>query len=264
MEKIRKPSWMNTSNIQFLIEKSKENTINYDCDKCNDRGYTFGENNDVIFCKCREIKLAREKFEKSGISDRLEDNSFKNYEINHPTREYAKKICAKFIGEFNFKNSIYLGGQMGAGKSHLAIALSGKLLEKNNSVLYCSYTSEIVDMANNIKDSEYYFKNLKRLRDVDILFIDDLFKNINKKNFNSDNELKVAYDIINYRYDNKKPMIITSELTTDKLLMLDEGLGSRIIELCKNKETNNSYIVDFIGKELNYRLINSNLKLVAK
>ena len=56
------------------------------------------------------------------------------------------------------------------------------------------------------------------------------------------------YDIINYRYDNKKAMIITSELNINQLLELDEALASRILEMAKG------YRYEFKGRELNYRV----------
>jgi DNA replication protein DnaC len=76
-----------------------------------------------------------------------------------------------------------------------------------------------------------------------VLLIDDLFKgNITKSDIN------IIFEIINHRYLNHLPLIISSEYTADKLLDFDEAIGSRIIEMCKD------YLVQFEGRENNYRL----------
>lgn len=56
------------------------------------------------------------------------------------------------------------------------------------------------------------------------------------------------FEIINYRYLNSKAIIVSSELTQDRLLDFDEAIGSRIIEMCKSR------IGEAIGIENNYRL----------
>ena len=56
------------------------------------------------------------------------------------------------------------------------------------------------------------------------------------------------FEIINYRYFNNAPMIISSEYFMNDILEFDEGIGSRIIEMCKG------HIIELRGSELNYRL----------
>ena len=42
------------------------------------------------------------------------------------------------------------------------------------------------------------------------------------------------FEIINYRYINKLPIIVSSEYSIDELLNFDEAIGSRIYEMCKD------------------------------
>ena len=56
------------------------------------------------------------------------------------------------------------------------------------------------------------------------------------------------FEIVNYRYLNNLPLIISTEFTVDRLLDFDEAIGSRIFEMSKN------YLVEIEGKENNYRL----------
>lgn len=229
----------------------------YNCNQCQDKGYLIINEDGtetVKFCECRELAWAKERLEKSGIADRVKNNTFKNYEVNNQARLNARNICIKYITDFNKEKSLLLQGQVGSGKTHLAIATCNKLLEKY-SVRYMSYVKDIVELKFNMNKTEFYNKKINEYRDVSVLFIDDLFKGFEKGDYErAKAELRIMYDIINYRYDNKKSMIITTELTTDKLLELDEALASRIIEMTNNFETESKYRFEFKGKNLNYRI----------
>ena len=78
-------------------------------------------------------------------------------------------------------------------------------------------------------DSEYYKKFISKFQNCDILLSDDLFKG--KVN---DSDVNIMFEIINYRYINNLPMIINSEFLIDRLLYIDEAIGSRIYEMCRD------------------------------
>jgi DNA replication protein DnaC len=62
-------------------------------------------------------------------------------------------------------------------------------------------------------------------------------------------KLNIIFEILNYRYLNHLPIIVSTEFTVKILLEMDEAIGSRIYETCKN------YIVEIDkGAENNYRL----------
>jgi DNA replication protein DnaC len=93
-------------------------------------------------------------------------------------------------------------------------------------------------------DEEYYKKTLSKYQMCEVLLIDDLFKGkINETDIN------IMFELINYRYLNRLPMIISTEFTIDKLLSFDEAIGSRIYEMSKD------YIVEIEGIKNNFRLI---------
>ena len=78
----------------------------------------------------------------------------------------------------------------------------------------------------------------------EVLLIDDLFKGrLNESDVN------IMFEIINYRYLNFLPIIVSSEFTIEKMLEFDEGIGSRIYEMSKD------YVVE-IKNDIrnNYRL----------
>lgn len=64
----------------------------------------------------------------------------------------------------------------------------------------------------------------------------------------TESDINIMFEIINHRYLNSQAIIVSSELTQDRLLEFDEAVGSRIIEMCRNR------IGEAIGIENNYRL----------
>lgn len=202
----------------------------------------------VVFCKCREMDKTRALWKNSGIE--LEKNrlTFGNFKSYSPDTERAKNAAVDYFRRFkdiraNRKNSISFLGQVGSGKTHLSIAIGLNMLAKGIHVVYMSYRDEILRLKQNIIDEEYYASSVRRFKMAEVLIIDDLFKGKI-----SDSDINIIFEIVNYRYMNNLPIIVSSEYTAEKLLYFDEGVGSRIIEMCKD------YTVEVYGKENNYRV----------
>ena len=137
-----------------------------------------------------------------------------------------------------------LCGNPGCGKTHLILALANSLINKKNiEVSYMSYRDEITNLKQSVIDKEIYSKKINKYKTTKLLLIDDLFKGKI-----TESDINIMFEIINYRYLNNLPMMISTELNTDKLLNCDEGLGSRIIEMCKGN------MKEIVGRQNNYRL----------
>lgn len=78
-----------------------------------------------------------------------------------------------------------------------------------------------------------------------MLYIDDLFKQSSV----SDADVKLAFEIIDYRARNNLITVISSELDVNDLIEIDEALGGRIVQMTKG----NRYIISKDRKK-NYRL----------
>lgn len=64
---------------------------------------------------------------------------------------------------------------------------------------------------------------------ADVLYIDDLFKNCV-----TDADIRLAFQILDYRYRNAMCTIISSEHTLDEIYSIDKALGGRIAETAFN------------------------------
>jgi len=152
-------------------------------------------------------------------------------------------------------NSIAFLGQVGSGKTHLSIAIANELMKQNVGVRYMQYREDVMRIKQSVVDDVAYNKEVSKYKNATVLLVDDLFKGAVHKNrmgyeYVNEADLRAMFEIINYRYLKKAPMIISSEYTADQLLDFDEAIGSRIIERCKG------HIMELHGMELNYRLAN--------
>ena len=82
-----------------------------------------------------------------------------------------------------------------------------------------------------------------RYKNAKVLLIDDLFKGSISKS-----DINIMFELINYRYFNKLPVIVSTELSIENLVNIDEALGSRLIEMSKY------FLVGIRNKKLNYRI----------
>jgi DNA replication protein DnaC len=222
------------------------------CPICQGKGVIINRSSKyqdtIIFCKCREMDKTRTLWRNSGIETEKNRLTFSRYEPYNKATEEAKEAAISYFKRFEDlrltrKNSIAFLGQVGSGKSHLSVAIGLNLLAKGIHVIYMSYRDEILKLKQNILDEEFYASSLRRYRLAEVLIIDDLFKG--KIN---DSDINIMFEIVNYRYMNNLPIIVSSEFTAERLLYFDEGIGSRIIEMCKD------YMVEIEGKENNYRV----------
>lgn len=200
-------------------------------------------------CECRSLRIAEEKLKASGVSEEFRKKTFDNfdYERNVEAMEsfFKAKSYSKNFEEIRVtrKNSIMFVGQVGSGKTHLAIAISNILLDKGIGVIYMPYRDSITNLKQSILNEENYQREINKYKNAQVLMIDDLFKGRI-----TESDINIIYEIFDYRYFKNLPVIVTSEKTVDELIEIDEAIGSRLYEMSKN------YIATMIGDKLNYRI----------
>ncbi|QJX63009.1 ATP-binding protein [Niallia circulans] len=250
-----------------------ENEIKYNCSKCEDKGFYLEDipdlddegiqrkwpNGELKFyltmkdCTCAKKKRSNHLLKFSEITEEFRKINFSSFILDgkdQVIRDAYRCAVAYFKNYEGIKtnrvNSISLLGQPGSGKTHLLIALANNLIMKKQvSVLYFPFVEGFNDLKDNFDRLEEKLTKMKR---VDVLFIDDLFKG---RDFPTNFQIEQMFAVINYRYINHKPIMISSEKTVDELCDIDEALGTRIFEMSKD------YTVVIKGdrKKLNHRLV---------
>lgn len=177
-------------------------------------------------------------------------NTLESYKVSSTETQEALNKTIDYIANFSTDKSILFCGQVGSGKTHLALAIVKELMSVT-PILPFIYVEELGTLkvlrnSFNAEERLKYDEKIKACREATVLLIEDLFWGKV-----GDIELQIAYDIINYRISNNKATIITTELTREQLLELDEALGSRLIYMCKDN------IVEFSHNMRNNFRINS-------
>lgn len=253
-------------NLKEVLEKAKElqnksagfqaNTIplnnSHSCQKCQDNEFTIGVKDGVevaIPCECKQKKAIARAFKSSRITFEFQQKTFDTFELgNRPTQVQGAYRCAlAYLSAFdrlrNEKhNSIALLGNPGCGKTHLLMAIANALMTKGVSVLYFPWVEGFNEIKDDLSLTE---ERIRKMQNVDLLYIDDMWKGRREP---TPFQFEQAFAIINHRYMEKKPTLISSEKSIDQMCDLDEGIGSRINEMCRD------FRVLLKGKDLNYRM----------
>ena len=223
------------------------------CEKCHGMGYTFFEKDGHTYakeCDCMDVVRAKNRLVASGISEEFQAKGFNNFsdrglETLKRAKEIGLNYCKHFMEIRNQRrNSVLYMGQVGSGKTHLSMAICNNIMNvyKVNCV-YMPYRDEILKIKQTITDEINYNNAINRFKCAAVLMIDDLLKGKN-----TEADLNILFEIINYRYLKNLPMIISTEKTMDELLEFDEGTMSRIIEMSRGHQ------IEISGKEYNYRI----------
>lgn len=223
------------------------------CEKCGGRGFIEYEKDGYTFaktCECQELKYAKERLERSGISAEFQKKGFKNFnDRGLDLLKKAKSIGLQYCKEFpeirnTRRNSVLYQGQVGSGKTHLSMAICNNIMTVHRvGCIYMAYREEITKIKQTVTDSMNYSNAVGRFKNAQVLMIDDLLKGKN-----SEADINILFEIINHRYLNNLPMVISTEKTTDELLDFDEGTMSRVIEMARGHQ------IEIVGREYNYRL----------
>lgn len=128
---------------------------------------------------------------------------------------------------------LYIGGNPGSGKTHICTAVCGELLKANIEVVYMQWLDDSRRLKAYVNDPD--FDSLcDRYTDCAVLYIDDLFKQAyGGRPTATDADVRIAFTILNARYLENKPTIISSEWDLQKLIDTDEGTFSRVYERSK-------------------------------
>lgn len=218
----------------------------YDCPVCKNKGYIA----EVVFyemygyyseslrpCKCHKARNALRRLARSGLKDVVKKYTFDLYQTVEPWQETFKEKAMRFCADKK-SDWFFAGGQSGCGKSHLCTAIAIQLLREGKDVRYMVWPKEIQSIQAAVNDGEQYAALMKEVQEAEVLYIDDLFKHGNDEYGNqkppSEAEVRRAFEILNYRYNNPgMTTIISCERTLAELIDIDEATAGRIAECTK-------------------------------
>lgn len=222
---------------------NKDAEDGYNCNICHNKGlimraYEYSEGiwtTTSSVCKCMEVRATIKKMNRSGLKNIIRDYTFDKFQAVEPWQQTltdaAKAYAEQPEGWF------FIGGQSGAGKTHLCTAICREFLLAGKSVKYMLWRDEVVKLKAKVNDPDYK-DMIDQYKNIEVLYIDDLFKTgkaaDGSKQKPSGADVNIAFEILNFRYNNPKLYtVISSESTIDDILDIDEATGGRIFEKAK-------------------------------
>ena len=202
-------------------------------------------------CKCMAMRYTIARMKRSGLQNIITECTFEKYEELDPWHTSVKKRAMAYAA--NPSGWFFIGGQSGAGKSHLCTAICRSALLRGERVQYMMWVDDAAKLKGIVNEGDEYVREVDRFKKAPILYIDDLFKVQNDNGQNRGKptpaDVRLAFEIINFRVVSKMPTIISSEFTLAELVDIDQAVAGRIAEMA---ESNAISITPDISK--NYRL----------
>lgn len=249
--------WVQVGHLKTLVPKEMVLESDFFAGKvCNPETAWEWRDTYSKTCECVRQKKMERLMKSSEITDEFRNLGFQNFVTEGKPQVIcdAYECALEYFQEFEVirntrSNSIALLGQPGSGKTHLLTAISNNLMRRKNvPVLYFPYVEGFNDLKDDFDKLE---AKLERMKQVEVLFIDDLFKPVKGKPRATEWQVEQTYSVVNYRYLNHKPILVSSELTVDELVDVDEALGTRIYQMCQDF----TVVIKGDRKILNHRLV---------
>lgn len=226
-------------NIAILAKTKADNLNNtpgklsdFDCTICKNKGFVFYTRDNNVFskeCSCMAKRKSLRRIKASGLMSLLQTHTFQAYETPEKWQVAAKKKACTFSDD-PANQWFFIAGTPGSGKTHLCTAIAGKLLESGREVRYMLWREEAPKLKAAVTDRELYENEMQKWKKTGVLYIDDFFKG-----GVTEADKNLAFEILNARYISPDAVtIISSEKSIEKILEIDEAIGSRIYERSKN------------------------------
>lgn len=215
----------------------------YDCPKCNNRGMIYsvgpcgnGWNVDAVRCDCWKVRGAIRRLKKSGLERSL--HRLSEFVANEPWQKQMLDAAVCYVGaDKSHGESFFVGGAVGSGKTFVCSAICRELLHRGQQVIYMPWVSEAARIKAAINEDEGA-EAIALYKSCEVLYIDDFFKPTGRNAEPTSADIRLAYDIINSRYINALPTIVSSEKYMGELMQVDEATVSRLYERAKGFAVN--------------------------
>lgn len=252
IERIRDDNISNQAKLKKMLVQSgyPENylSVDYGCKKCFDTGIYMGNR-----CACMDELLTRYTIEKLNEQCAIKLHSFAEFRLDYyPETIQIKgktvncrdmmaeivKFCMEYAKNFSLDSAgLFMIGATGLGKTFLSCCIAQELINKGYSVAFDSVQNYLRAI-----EKEHFGRSdgdtLEAILKADLLILDDL-----GSEFNTPFNTSVIYNIINTRYNEGKPMIISTNIPPQKLTeMYDDRIVSRL--------TGNLKPLRFLGEDI--------------
>ncbi|MCK5606147.1 ATP-binding protein [Candidatus Pacearchaeota archaeon] len=148
------------------------------------------------------------------IAPRFRDKILANFEDSSPGHNKAIKTANWFLNNLDDTTGLIMIGNPGTGKNHLASAIITEAVQAHNKTALFTETLKVIRAIKESwrREGAVESEVLKSFVEPDILVIDEI-----GVQFGSDTERMYLTEIINDRYNYKKPTILLGNVKIEEL-----------------------------------------------
>jgi DNA replication protein DnaC len=203
---------------------------------CDGSGFVVDETARVaVACECRpqQVERRRARSLSAVIPRKYRGVSFDRppvTEIAEPVVRAVRRYVDDVDARLDAGDGLWLEGDVGTGKTTLAMLVSRAALDAGRSVAIYSLPRLLAEIRQTFEsDSEgSYVDFVDRLARVDLLHVDDV-----GAERTSPWVLEQLYAIVNARYEDERSILITTNLPLDELAeQITPRTVSRLKEMC--------------------------------
>jgi DNA replication protein DnaC len=203
-------------------------------DLCDGSGLIYDEPSNTAYdCRCRRqiIALRKARSLSAVIPKRYHDVGFERWpvtEIHRPAVDATRSFARNIEQQLDAGNGLWYMGPVGTGKTTLAMLVSKAAIEAGRSVAIYSLPRLLNEIRDTHRAERSHVDLLDRLTAVDLLHVDDV-----GAERTTDWVLEELYSIVNARYEDRRSIVITTNLYPDDLAgQIGYRIVSRLTEIC--------------------------------
>lgn len=182
--------------------------------------------------KERQARNWRIRIGSAAIPERFQDRTLDTYIASNPGQEKALAFSKDYAAQFDEIRKVgrcaIFVGKPGTGKTHLAVGIALHIMKQNRSVLFTTVQRAIRSVKDTwARGSEVSESQaIQTLAYPDLLILDEV-----GVQFGSDFEKQILFDVLNERYEKRKPCILLSNIAPSELSgYLGERVADRLRE----------------------------------
>lgn len=169
--------------------------------------------------RAERVEAWRRKIGSSGIPERFIDRRLGTFKASTAAQKRALTFAQHYADHFDDclksgRSALFIG-RVGTGKTHLAVGIGMQLMERDGrAVLF----QTVMRAVRRVKDTwsrnstQSESEAIASLVFPDLLILDEV-----GVQFNSDTERLILFDVLNERYEKRKPTLLLSNFTLDEV-----------------------------------------------
>ena len=219
-----KDNWINWSELIKAEKEGFRNCFKLGCEKCENgriKKYNRTLGWKVEICNCwYEYANKKEIFKKIQNSNLPKSITYLNPLKKYDNKKLSfEKLINSFYNSEQYSNWLYIQGDVGAGKTFMAVAIAQVFLLNNRSVYFSTVTELLDNLRPNGDESV-----INKINACDLLILDD----IGQEKVSSW-VVEKLYMIINKRYNDNTQVIFTSnDSVKDLANSINKAVYSRV------------------------------------